>query len=105
MIVVADPAKPFKFTPKQSIIRPTTLAQYADEIEAAYTAVAASAQKGVPGPTEWTWEGVHDFIDRVVFNVMEKHLGDDDDIFLSGGDRYAHTSRLMSPKRSHCVVH
>lgn len=91
MIIIAGSKKPFRFTPKQSIIRKASLADYESEIDATYRAVAESAEKGVAGPTEWSPDSVHDFVKQVVFKIMEQELADDDDIFVHGGDRYIHS--------------
>lgn len=91
MIVLAIPSKPFTFTGKGSIRKSAVVADYADEIEAAYTAVEAGTSANVDAPATWTKETATDFVRAVVLKVLESKVEDNDDIFQHGADRYACT--------------
>ena len=87
MIVLAVPAKPFTFTGKGSIRKSAVVADYVDEIEAAYASVEAATTANVEAPEEWTKETSVDFVRRVVLKVMDTKVKDDEDIFQHGADR------------------
>lgn len=87
MIVIAGPHKPFSYTAKGTTRRPIVIAEYADEIEAAYIAVEESSQTHVDPPADWNVEGSTEFARRVVTQVLGHEVTDDDDIFQHGCDR------------------
>jgi hypothetical protein len=87
MVLVTYASKPFEMTAKLAPRRPVALEAYKDEIEAAYNAVQASAANDVIPPSAWTSPEVLKFVRTIVYKVMEKEVGDDDDIFQQGGDR------------------
>ena len=88
MILVAHPFKPFEMTAKHIPRVPVVIETYKTEIEAAYEAVGAASQTGVPPPSAWTSSEVYDFIKKVVHMAIDKAVADNDDIFQQGGDRY-----------------
>ncbi|THH15905.1 hypothetical protein EW146_g4648 [Bondarzewia mesenterica] len=86
MIVIADPAKPFEYTPKGTPRRHVVIKAYEPEIEAVYDAVKDSSQPDLPPPTSWTEETTLEFMRAVVAKVMKRKLGDGDDLFQEGCD-------------------
>lgn len=87
MIILSHPEKPFELTAKGSKRRQPILDAYETEIAEAYTAVDAISRPEVGLPDAWTVDGVASFVRDIVQNVVDPQLGDNDDIFLHGGDR------------------
>ena len=89
MITVTDPSKPFQYTAKGTPRRHVSLDEYAEEIEELYKKVEESSQVDIPTPPAWTAETVRSYVRSVVKRVMNvPDIGDDDDLFQQGGDRY-----------------
>ncbi|KAJ8080312.1 putative NRPS-like protein biosynthetic cluster [Marasmius tenuissimus] len=86
MIVVADPAKPFEFTPKGTPRRQAVLDAYAGEIEAAYNSVKTSSQTQLIPPLEWDQGSALEFVKKAIGKVLKTKVPDDGDIFQHGCD-------------------
>lgn len=87
MIIVADPLRPLKYTSKGTPRRQISLKEYADEIAGAYQAVADSSQQDIPPPRSWELSDVVEFVRNVTNKLLERSIGDEDDLFQSGADR------------------
>lgn len=92
MIVIAKPAKPFSLTAKQTLRRQAILLDYADEIAAAYKNMqdASFDHVDVAPPSSLDPENSLQFVRSVVKHVVstpERHIGDDEDMFMRGIDR------------------
>ena len=87
MIIVASPTKPFTYTPKNTPRRHFVIGEYKDEIDALYDAVEESTQADLVPPSAWTVDTATDFARAVVSRVMEREMGDLDDLFQNGCDR------------------
>lgn len=87
MILVTDPAKPLELTAKGSARRNVCLAKYEDEIEAIYTAADSSRDGPLP-PSTWTPESTLDFVHAVVEAAMDQKVGENEELFSLGCDRY-----------------
>lgn len=90
MIIIANPAKPFKVTAKQTLKRAEILADYSDEIKETYRAFEASAphMDNVPPPRSWNEELSVAYIRDAVTRILGRDLEDDDDFFQNGFNRY-----------------
>ncbi|KAF8521638.1 hypothetical protein BU17DRAFT_87898 [Hysterangium stoloniferum] len=94
MILLASPSKPLCYTAKGTPRRDAILQDYAEEINAIYTAVDESTQSNIPIPTGsspgggWTEEESLEFVHQAVHSVMTgaKNMKDEDDIFAFGCD-------------------
>lgn len=98
MILVASPAKPLLYTVKGTLRRQATLAQYKNEIDAAYAIADASAQEGVEAPSEWSPMSIKDLVRRAVEKTMKNRqmIKEDMDLFEWGLDRCISYSILGS---------
>ncbi len=88
MILVAKPSKPFEFTAKGTVRRKAVLKAYDQEIEDLYKAVDDASHADVVIPQLWSLRSVMTMIRDIVTAVLEREIGDSDDIFVAGGDRY-----------------
>lgn len=88
MILISSPDKPFEYTLKGTARRHAVTKAYEPEIENLYEAVASSAQSDVPLPDTWSDESALSFVRSAVASVVQKALGDDDDLFQQGCDRF-----------------
>ncbi|KAF9553775.1 acetyl-CoA synthetase-like protein [Agrocybe pediades] len=86
MILVTKPSKPFQYTAKNTPRRHAMVNAYSEEIEAAYNAVADSAQVEISPPTEWDALNTHSFVRSVVNKVLPQGIDDSADIFQHGCD-------------------
>ena len=98
MIIVSKPSKPFTYTAKTTPRRPAIIAEYNDEIEALYAAVAETTQAHLPPPRTWKVTDGVDFVRSVVHHVMARRVLDTADLFHSGCDRCA-----LLTRRFHCA--
>ena len=99
MIMVTKPEKPLEYTAKGTPRRQVCIAAYADEIDALYERVEESSQTDLPPPRDWAPETVYEYVGDVVRKVLNNHtIGDDEDIFQNGCDRYSGCPSL-SPRR------
>ncbi|KAF9031833.1 hypothetical protein BDZ89DRAFT_1131668 [Hymenopellis radicata] len=107
MILVTKPEKPVEFTLKGAPRRPSTLVAYAEAIEALYTALEEISQSNMSIPDSWSIEAVTASVRAIVNKAMNSHIGDDSDIFASGGDSLVSTaiqnSLLGLLRKSKCV--
>ncbi len=87
MILVSSPAKPFAFTAKGTPRRHIILADYANEIDAAYAHLEESSGEDIPlSHLSSVMESLC-FVRTVVTKVMRRTPADDDDLFQNGCDR------------------
>ena len=91
MVLVADPARPFKLTAKMTVERENVLSDYEHAIDQLYrSANASSPTTPVDGAV---LRGVPQHIDALQLArlAVEKYfpcrVGDDDDLFQAGCDR------------------
>ncbi|KAF5371569.1 hypothetical protein D9758_003563 [Tetrapyrgos nigripes] len=86
MILVANPAKPFTYTAKNTARRQAILDDYAQEINEMYRTVEESTQSSIPAPQEWSIGSAQEFVRVVVQKVLQKNISDQDDFFEHGCD-------------------
>lgn len=87
MIIVSNPLKPFLFTAKLTVRRQLVIKDYEIEIAKAYEAVESSSNQDIASPENWDLESCTTFTRTIVHKTLNKKIGDDDDVFLSGADR------------------
>lgn len=87
MILVSTPSKPFTYTAKSTARRQAIINDYADEIEALYTAIDETTQSHILPPSAWTHDETLNFVRAVVTKVLKRSIEDTDDIFQHGCDR------------------
>ncbi|KAL4257534.1 Adenylate-forming Reductase [Pleurotus pulmonarius] len=86
MILVSSPSKPFAFTAKGTPRRHIILADYANEIDAAYAHLEESSGEDIPlSHLSSKTESLY-FVRTVVTKVMRRTPADDDDLFQNGCD-------------------
>lgn len=85
MILVANPTKPFEFTPKGTPRRAKTIAAYESEINGIYDALEEMTQ--IEPPSDWSLENSLNFISAVVNGVLKRTARETEDIFEGGCDR------------------
>lgn len=102
MILLAAPSKPFSLTSKNTPRRQIIIKDYEDEINALYDTVEQSTQ-AAPGVTVVGWDEIETriFVRAVVTKVLvgRGNLGDEDDLFQLGCDRYASIARPVNQSR------
>ncbi|KAK0218357.1 NRPS-like enzyme [Armillaria nabsnona] len=84
MILIAKPPKPFEFTAKGTLRRKAILKAYDQEIEDLYKAVDDVSHSDVVIPQLWSLRNVMTMIRDIVTAVLEREIGDSDDIFAAG---------------------
>lgn len=87
MILVADPERPFKVTPKQTLRRSEIVTDYSEEISDAYRAFSLSGSGGAAIPKSWTVENAVNFVLETVNRVLGRPITRDSDFFQAGVDR------------------
>lgn len=87
MILVSSPSKPFSYTIKGTPRRQVMIATYESEINALYETAEPAAQGDLPEVQDWKEEETVRFIRETIQSVMNKDIGDSDDIFQFGCDR------------------
>jgi len=88
MILVSKKDKPFVCSAKGAPVRKTVIADYQAEIEELYQMVEDAAISGFNSPTTLLLEESITYVRTVVLGVMMTTLGDDDDLFAHGCDRF-----------------
>lgn len=88
MILVSKKDKPFVYSNKGTPRRKAIIADYEVEIEELYRTVEDTAISGFNSPTTWSLETSRAYVRTVVLGVMMTTLGDDDDLFAYGCDRF-----------------
>ena len=88
MILVSKKDKPFVYSTKGTPRRKAVIADYEAEIEELYRTVEDAAIIGFSSPAIWSSETSRAYVRTVVLGVMMTALGDDDDFFLHGCDRF-----------------
>ena len=63
---------------------------YEEEIETLYAVVEKSSQTELTPPNDWNAKTTLEFVAVVVENTMMHKLGNEDDMFQQGCDRYLH---------------
>ncbi|KAF5346966.1 hypothetical protein D9758_010089 [Tetrapyrgos nigripes] len=86
MILVANPAKPFTYTAKNTIRRQAIVNDYDQEIKEMYRTVDESTQASIPAPQDWDIRPTKEFVQAVVQKVLQKDISDQDDLFEHGCD-------------------
>lgn len=61
---------------------------YAQEIEELYAAAEESSEDQLAPPLSWVYDDVKAFVRAVITRVLEHEVGDNDDIFQHGCDRF-----------------
>lgn len=87
MILLVSPSKPLQFTPKGTPRRQAILQDYEVEINTLYETIEQVTADASPTISEWKPDVLTPFIRDTVSMVLQKSIGDDDDIFQHGGDR------------------
>ena len=88
MIIVSKKDKPFVYSTKGTPRRKAIIANYEAEIEELYRTVEDTAITGFGSPSIWSPESSRAYARTVVLGVMMTTLGDDDDLFAHGCDRF-----------------
>ncbi|KAL4248625.1 Adenylate-forming Reductase [Abortiporus biennis] len=93
MIIVTSPNKPFSYTAKGTVRRPAMIKEYDPEIEALYQRIDQISNIDIYGDVQtgaatiqWNFHSMLEFVRKVVLNVLEKSVRDEDDIFQYGCD-------------------
>ncbi|KAK0193507.1 NRPS-like enzyme [Armillaria mellea] len=100
MILVATPSKPFEFTAKGTVRRKAVLKAYDQEIEDLYKAVDDASHTDVVIPQLWSLKNIMTMIRGIVTVVLEREIGDSDDIFAAGGNSLTAMSMRNSVLRA-----
>ena len=88
MIVVADPSRPFQFTPKGTPRRSFCLREYTEEINTVYENIERPSYGDIPLPASWDDQSVLSYVRGVVEEAMKMpDIRDDEDLFQQGCDR------------------
>lgn len=93
MILIAGPDRQFEYTSKGSLRRQITLAKYEQEINRLYEATE-SGHASTAVPADMSQDKVPEFdnflpqIRTAVRTILGDSVGDDDDLFRAGADRY-----------------
>jgi hypothetical protein len=96
MILVTHPDKPLELTAKATPRRGICLKAYAQEISDLYDEIERSSQTEQRPPEIWTTGSTLEFVRGVVHHVMVSiRVGDDDDLFSNGCDRYVDFSIFL----------
>lgn len=102
MIIVSKPSKSFTYTAKNTARRQAIINDYEEEINQVYDDVRDSAQTNISAPKEWTTQSTYSLVHSVVHQVLKgRTMGDDDDLFENGCDRYALIS-VIEPLKTDC---
>lgn len=90
MILIVNPAKPFKVTPKQTLKRADILKEYSYEISEAYRAfeLSSSSMDIISPPSSWNETDCIGFVHSAVSHIIGHDLYDNDDFFQNGMNRY-----------------
>ena len=89
MILPASPSKPFSYNMKGLPKRRTIVPEYQAEIDALYDAVDETTQADLRPPQTWTYINAKQFVSAVIERVLDRPLGEHDDLFQNSCDRYA----------------
>jgi hypothetical protein len=105
IILVTHPDKPFQFTPKGTPRRHLILGDYANEIAEGYRKKEESSQTNITLPVSWSKKEVLALAREAVRRGMGKDVGDEDDIFQAGCDRFGcfYALRLRSVTNRLCL--
>ena len=90
MIQFPTPSKPFTYTGKETPRRHAIIQEYKPEIDELYAAMddGSNVKSSVLPPKEWDVSSTLAFVRAVVHDVMVNKVGDNDDLFEYGCDRY-----------------
>lgn len=72
---------------------------YADEIDRLYDTIDEGMQVDLSPPSVWTLDTTREFVQAAVGRVMERAVGDNDDLFQNGCDR-----RVVSIRMSNALL-
>lgn len=102
MILFEKPEIPFEYTAKGTPRRPAIVDAYEEDINAAYEAFENTNGADIPVgqiSKAGSFSDMLSFVRDVVNANIPSNVGDDDDIFRTGGgDRYVHLRPLRSRK-------
>lgn len=96
MILVADPSKPFQYTPKGTPRRQIILDAYEEEVGRGYDAIEELWQPDIPLPQIFTLDTTLNFTLTTIEKIMGRLLTSDEDIFQNGCDRYDPSTPQMA---------
>lgn len=85
---MAHPAKPFHYTPKGTPRRQVIIDEYKEEIERGYINLETTSTIEANSFETLDLEETHLYVSQLVEQIMGRKLGEDDDIFLFGCDRF-----------------
>jgi hypothetical protein len=90
MILFTKPSKPFTYTGKETPRRHAILREYEPEIDELYASMdgATNLKSSIVPPKEWDISSTLTFVQAVVHDVMVNKVGDNDDLFEYGCDRF-----------------
>ena len=71
-----------------TVRRQAVLNDYEPEINALYETVDKATEMDIPKPETWTLKHTLTYTRQVVAKVMKTDIGDNDDLFTYGCDRY-----------------
>jgi hypothetical protein len=97
MILVSKADKPFVYSAKGTPRRKAVIADYESEIQELYQTVEDAAIGGFRSPVTWSLDESTTYARTVVHGVMMRTLGDDDDFFAQGCDRFAEPRSSILP--------
>ena len=87
--MVTNPSKPLEYTAKGTPRRQVCIKAYEAEIDQLYARVEESSQVDLEPPSQWSPDSIREYVRGLVRRVMDRPtLGDDDDLFQQGCDRY-----------------
>ncbi|KIK57192.1 hypothetical protein GYMLUDRAFT_247153 [Collybiopsis luxurians FD-317 M1] len=86
LIIVTNPSKPLKLTPKGTLRRQPSLKAYHDEIEGAYKTLEEGGQRDTKPPTTWDLPGINIFVSEIVSSSLGFEVDENDNIFRVGAD-------------------
>lgn len=91
LVLVTDPSRPLLLTDKGTVRSKMSLAMYSDEIDAAYRALEEGGFEEADVPSGGFVAGVQgdalsQYIREVITKVMQREVGDDEDLFIAGLD-------------------
>ena len=92
--MTSTPEKPFSYTAKNTPRRLAIIKEYEEEINALYDAVDESTQTDLTPPPSWNITAAREYIRTVIGRVMDLPIGDTEDLFACGCDRYVTERRL-----------
>jgi hypothetical protein len=100
IILVANPSKPFLYTPKGTPRRQVVINLYEQEIEQGYSDLE-NASIDLGNPESFGPEECRSFVSQLVEQIVGRKVQDDEDFFLCGCDRFVFRSSRDSDYAKH----